>query len=1319
MGRPKKEVSEEKIEQFQRELELAGDRTDILLQDKKGRSRSCLLCRRRKQRCDHKVPSCTACLKAGVKCVQPVRYVNAINNNTANQRQKSNSNSNEKIHNHLTKDIDNREDSEIKPNNIIHNDHKHSQSITSSPQLEKNSLKNNSTNKKVSMKNNTNNQLIPTKKDEYTKVLEKKLKYLEKLVSLEPNGPIFNKKLEQYKKISHLLETTSSPEPENIITLPAPHVDNSPVVLRTGTPNNVASPANTNGLAPFIKVSTSFFQRQSGNHINQQSVQQSQPQILTDRNSIQNLHSNQSSTSIRNDTSATPVATILQHNNTNIPLLSSDSVDSIDFSKCIFAKYNLKEFYSYDPAFEFDEELSRSFLDTFFTRLQFKYPLLDEHEIYEFHENYIKNAIYSYSDNEFHFCCGRMWLVYTIAACLHMTTGKYKGQPPVRYFSTAIRHITRCGEKLNYGQRIELLTLLVLYLLRTDRDTMILYDIISDVMRICKNELHLNKWDPQDPSANKKLRLFWCVYLLERMICVSVGRPYTVTESEIDLPFFNEDSFNTKNTKIHRGVHFINQSLKLRRIESNFVEKLKILPNNGRPNNSNKKELRKQLPLLKNIFHDLEVWRSNCVQTYVKNFENETLKLYYYRSVRLLIQPYLEALTPEDRLFRECQAAAGQICQLYKIFHQRTITGHSTPAVHTIFVAGVTLIYCMWLARNYDDERRKKLGDVSKHTRPLVTASLFSTMDDLRACSVCLYVMTERSDFARIFRDTFDQLMNATVGNLIERCGPNSSELIYMSNTGDNLQSNISKKTKGKEKNAKSNNNDNKNNSKSNNNDNKDNMAGDLNSNSENIGEGNNEDSETITSGMPPAMNRTFGKRQAEEHVGFVENSQVDLDEQKRMKQRRGMLEKISVPRSLSHLLTNNDSDIRSEEKTEEKSNENNASTPRISSYSSVSSSSEKILPSFNGYSVENRMNNNVISDMTPNVINNNNIRDFKIDTKVIAMDMKDKQYIVKKPINIVEFNWKNFEHQAFLQQHFAQQNLQAYLTAQNHWSGTTTTNPNSGDTDMASNFNNNSKIASSSIPQFSIDENNIYRPATMPPSQQQQSSSESSVLSYNGNSNHNDNINNNNNNTNPSSMREKLNELVGKTNEPVVDNNNSNNNNGNVLYPIPMNNNHHNPNHHHNTNNNGTGSYVPNAAVTFSSGPSLNVALPEKSPNPNDILFNNGTHDMINNISTWTTNSINEISGQMPQDGINTIQSEPFTTNIRPTDYPNNDNNNSNTNNNNVNIVNVYQYNQNNNTHNNEANTTNNSNSNNGTTRDDKPAEEFWRVNDDYGFLT
>lgn len=908
MGRPKKKVSQEKIEQFQKELELAGDQIDTLLRDKKGRSTACLLCRRRKQKCDHQLPSCTACLKAAVKCVQPSRY-----------NEKHESDDNDEVDNEneqLTKQQDDHVQAPL-------NTH-----LLSFP-IQKLSVlplaNNNSISMEIKEQQKPNKITKPKQnksKDQYTSFIEKKLKFLEKLIDLPVGGTAFNKRITQYKKITHLLG-----EIDDLENIPLPLNDNI---------------------------------------INKQAAGMLPPPILQNNNGISASTSPTTSTSQDNSNE--------QMNNVKqlIPALSTDSLDSVDFSKCIFAKYNLKEFLTYDPAFEFDEQLSRSFLDTFFTRLQFKYPLLDEQEIYTFHDHYTNNKIHSYSQIDFHFASGRMWLVFSISACLHMTTGKYKGLPPVRYFSTAIRHISRCKEHLNHVQKIELLTLLVLYILRTDRDSLVLYEIIKDVMNICQNDLHLNNWHPQDPYANKKLRLFWCVYLLERMICVAVGKPYTIKESDINLPLFDEHSFNTKNSKI-QGVHFINQSLKLRRIESKFVEILKILPNN-KQFAAELGTRQDQLPLVKTFFHDLELWRASCSINDVRNFENETLKLYYYRSVRLLIQPYLEFITPEDRLFRECQAAAGQICQLYKIFHQKTVHGHSTPAVHTVFVAGVTLIYCMWLARNLDDERRKKMGDYSKHTRPLISGSLFSTMDDLRACSVCLYVMTERSKFARIFRDTFDQLMNATVGNLIERCGPDSSELIYISSGNYDVETFEDSSKNSETKNmmelkgfrgsgVSTKNNKNKNN------------------------------------GLPPATARTFGKRQADEHVGFVENSQVDLEEQKEFKKRQGMLEKTSVPSSLAHLLVKVEDEKRLLDRQEK-------ATAMAQSGSYLSNTSPASIPMANQLDINTEANKGY--DTMP-----------KNDSN---------QYIIKKPVNSTEFDWKSFQQQAFLQQHLAQQNLQASL---------------------------------------------------------------------------------------------------------------------------------------------------------------------------------------------------------------------------------------------------------------------------------------------------
>lgn len=725
MARPKKDVSEKKLELFQLELDKAGDNISQLINDKKGRSRSCLLCRRRKQKCDHKLPSCTACLKAAVKCVQPTNYGNLNTNVTTITSD----------HNNVIKTTNNNFINST--NNMINN-------LTNNNTNTNNHNNNvNSGGRMLQINLNTDNNENGNN-NEYTKLLEKKLKYLEKLIELNPTSSTYHKKKKNYKKISHLLGNV-------------PDLETNLNFMNNAT--NANSNINNNLLKkPIINNNTND---------NVFSIKNNNTNILLPRTTF-NTNNNTSSA-----------------NNNNVPILSSDSVESIDFSKCIFAKYNLKEFMSYDPVFELNEELTRLFLDTYFIQVQFKYPILDENEIYKFHNDYVNDNIYSYSERDFHFNCGRLWMVYCISSCFfednngnnneNSNNKNYNGYSSVRYFSTAIRHISKCNDEFNYYQQIELLTLLVLYLLRTDRDSKILYDIIKDVIYICQKRLKLNEYNENNP---KGLRIFWSIYLIERMICVAVGKEFTISESDINLPYL--DDKDIKDNKIHQ-IEFVNEIIKLRRIESKFVEDLKIIPPMKNKKQDDNNKLIKQIGKVELYFKKLNNWKKNYNKLEIKKYETGTLKLYYFKSVRLLIEPYLEVLPSDSRLFRECQSAAGQICQLYKVLFQRTINGNSTTAVHTIFVAGVTLIYCMWLQRNQDDERRRQLGDDSKHTRPLVNGSLFSTLDDLRACSICLYVLTEKSEFGKIFRDTFDQLMNATIGNLIERCGPDSSELVYLS----------------------------------------------------------------------------------------------------------------------------------------------------------------------------------------------------------------------------------------------------------------------------------------------------------------------------------------------------------------------------------------------------------------------------------------------------------------------------------------------------------------------------------------------------------
>ncbi|QPG73179.1 hypothetical protein FOA43_000485 [Brettanomyces nanus] len=635
------------------------------IKDKKGRSTSCYLCQKRKQKCDQRFPSCTNCIRAHVKCVQPPRY-------------------GENYRSHV--------------------------------------------------------------KDDYTALLEKKVKQLESLLDET------TKKIYQLEQQDNRITSSSGITSSSVRQIDT-HENNHRVDTINANVKNVASLPSA--VLDRSETSTPF----------------DSSRILKYRK-IGDLLDISKNTA----RSYLPYDQFDHALNKPYTYFMADNADRV--KKSSVASYHLTNFLRYDPVFDLDQELSRQLIDIYFAMLQYKFPLLSEQEVKQFHHDYFERKVFS-NHVDYHFRAARMLLIFAISAILYRATGRYRGPAPYRFFSSALRHIVFC-QNLEPLKKIELLVLLCLLINRTDKDSNCLYMIITDAMKLCMRlSLHKQKsyCNVSSTLRERHLRCFWCAYILERSVSIAVAKPFTLKESKIDksLPSFDSESSKpTPHSTI--GTKFINQVIKIRRMEAHFVEDLNIL-------SSASIATRTQLPKVQIYFQRLQEWRKEC-QGFQSDKETETLSVYYYRAVRNLIQPFLELLDPDDKLFKECQAAAGQICQAIKTFHQKTVSGHSILNIHTTFTSGVTLIYCLWLERNRDDMKRKLLGDDKKHTRPLVSAALFSGIDDLRACSISLYVMAERTKFALSFRDSFDELMHATVDNLILRCGPNSSEILNYSEPG-------------------------------------------------------------------------------------------------------------------------------------------------------------------------------------------------------------------------------------------------------------------------------------------------------------------------------------------------------------------------------------------------------------------------------------------------------------------------------------------------------------------------------------------------------
>lgn len=289
------------------------------------------------------------------------------------------------------------------------------------------------------------------------------------------------------------------------------------------------------------------------------------------------------------------------------------------------------------------------------------------------------------------------------------------------------------------------MTLLVLYHLRSATSHGLWY-MIGLAMRTCidlglhrkANTAHLDPFTTQ-----LRRRLFWSVYYLERAISLSLGRPFSINDRQIDidLPLDVDDDIRdpailtslqppTAVTTISLGIVL----LKLRRIDSKIQHSIYRA---DRP-------LQTLRPKMDKLYRELEEWKASVMPHFANDLDYTTL--HFNRAVRLLIQPFLPLIPVTDPYYQICIRAAGEICQAHKKLHQTLEYGHSFLAVQTVFVAGITLLYALWT--NGEQVWSVRMSN------------------DIRACSTVLFVMTERAAWVKRYRDAFELLVNAAMEKL-------------------------------------------------------------------------------------------------------------------------------------------------------------------------------------------------------------------------------------------------------------------------------------------------------------------------------------------------------------------------------------------------------------------------------------------------------------------------------------------------------------------------------------------------------------------------
>lgn len=151
------------------------------------------------------------------------------------------------------------------------------------------------------------------------------------------------------------------------------------------------------------------------------------------------------------------------------------------------------------------------------------------------------------------------------------------------------------------------------------------------------------------------------------------------------------------------------------------------------------------------IRNDLDEWLQTCPRT--PKQENKITWMYdpesayldardfyglqYHKAMLFLFTVFLPTLDTSDVRFITCARSAACVCNAYKRLSQNRTLTYTMISLHSCFVAGLTLVYCIWRDR-----------------------SLFSydALEATQACSQILTIFGEKWPGAVKYRDIFDAL---------------------------------------------------------------------------------------------------------------------------------------------------------------------------------------------------------------------------------------------------------------------------------------------------------------------------------------------------------------------------------------------------------------------------------------------------------------------------------------------------------------------------------------------------------------------------------
>lgn len=409
-----------------------------------------------------------------------------------------------------------------------------------------------------------------------------------------------------------------------------------------------------------------------------------------------------------------------------------------------------------------DDEGSR-LLNAYFTKTHIRFPFLDRAQILRLHAERHHPPEDSPEDSYGQF---KLFMVYAIGATIlqmtqnhNTTTTSPSPSPPSTYLTTALSFESSLRDSFSLAG-LEAILLLVLYHLRLSSPSKVWY-MLGLAMRISidlglHRELHYR--NTERVEAQRRRRLFWSVYLVERYISWSLGRPFNIAEEEIDagIPadvgdcLADDDvanSIQSSSDPHSQGnclCRFI-ACIRLSRIASVVHTRIYRVD----------RDISTLLPEIDPLMKDLQQFEKQLPR--LAPDDDDFVRMHFNNSVRVVLQPFLAILPSADSRIQTCLAASGRMCQLFKKSRQTDSSGgHSFLLANSIFMAGLTMWFVLfhlniWLPAN---------ADISFCLFRSPSLWSITVANDIRACSSAMFFMSERNPSLSKYRDGLETIIN-------------------------------------------------------------------------------------------------------------------------------------------------------------------------------------------------------------------------------------------------------------------------------------------------------------------------------------------------------------------------------------------------------------------------------------------------------------------------------------------------------------------------------------------------------------------------------